>query len=225
MDELKIDVAIIGAPNAGKSEFACALRDRLEEIEQDYVVVDGYTDYLKEYNSLGLGIGAGYVANLCVLAERLSREVYWLKEEQQTITVGTLVETATYLAIHAANVRNQDLQERNLTLMKLIGLIFADFPYHVYFLKVLPYDEHDYDDWQLQGEIQRTLHEFGLPYKILDSDSEEENLATAVRHIEETRASITELAEAEQQRLRPSREDGSNVEPPAGSVPDVPEQA
>ncbi len=91
-------IALIGAPESGKSDLAAKLSDAL-----GVRVVDGYAEALASETDLWIGYATTYVPNLLVCLERFKRELS--DPDPSRITCGTMVDTMAYCAIHSAHVK------------------------------------------------------------------------------------------------------------------------
>lgn len=138
-------VGIIGAPGAGKSEFARKLSSALtrKEILPKVKVIDGYVDKLTEQTGYAYGYFATYEQNFQILFQRWTLEQIAEAKGQNTLTCGTIYETICYAAIHAnqASVRAEDQEEflKGRTAMTALGMIESSiFSYDALFF--LPYD-------------------------------------------------------------------------------------
>lgn len=93
-------IALVGAPEAGKSELASSLADAL-----GLPVIDDYAIKLADETGLWIGHASPYVPNLFVALERYKRE-FGDAVADGRITCGTAVETMAYCACYSARVKD-----------------------------------------------------------------------------------------------------------------------
>ncbi len=92
-------IALIGAPESGKSDLAVKLSEAL-----GVRVIDNYALDLASSTDLWIGFATSYVPNLLVCLERLKRE-FDVKAEAGRITCGTMVDTMAYCAVYSSRVK------------------------------------------------------------------------------------------------------------------------
>lgn len=140
-------IGLIGAPGAGKTDLAYALKDRLKEAGPNTVgIIDDYVEEAEGNSQLALGFYATYVGNLYVALHRFSREhTGELTAPDYIITCGTLIENQLYAAADGANNERyadvpEEHQKRTVVSMQAFGLFMQDlFLYDTLFY--LPYAE------------------------------------------------------------------------------------
>lgn len=173
-----MDIAIVGAPQSGKTKFAHELSAALDL--ENSIVIDGYAYHVGQDSGLALGDAAGYIGNLLVLAERLKYELSAMKSEhiEHTIVCGTLIDTITYMSVHAAlytGKRNRDGQEKIASFMHLCGAVFTDmFVYDYVFYLPLPESVQDDELRLFDTELRRALEMFWVKSVTLEGTVEEQ---------------------------------------------------
>ena len=184
-------VAIIGAPNAGKSELAKALQEAAQD-KVKFDIVDDYVSHLSEETDTAYGHFAGYIGNFEVVFERLRQERISHLKNVNTITVGTVVDSMIYAAhfsqFAAANATNARAEHaRASTTMNMFGMLVADtYDYDLTFY--LPYSteyrqEHEGEwDTLLDQEYISALIGINIGVVVLDG-SDAENLAKALQAV------------------------------------------
>lgn len=106
-------ISIIGAPESGKSALALALDDQLlrndigcKECRTPIKIVDDYVPAVEKHYNLAAGFEGNYLVNLAVAMERYALQRQAFQEAKTVITVGSVFETSTYVAMEFE--RNQD---------------------------------------------------------------------------------------------------------------------
>lgn len=130
-----LKIALVGAPTAGKTALAEAIRDTL-----GYEVVDGYIERIAERSDNSLGHFASYLGNLQVAigrweAERLAASGN-AKSTAAIITCGTIIETVVYNGLQALVQARADSEsmtlralqndKRSSLSMMMLGVIAGD---------------------------------------------------------------------------------------------------
>jgi hypothetical protein len=97
-------IAIIGAPESGKTVLAKRLLSRLNKDGGNYRLIDGYVEKLIKRTGLAYSHFATYPMNFQVLFERWTQELDAANTGYDTITCGSIYETTVYCALH--NIRD-----------------------------------------------------------------------------------------------------------------------
>lgn len=136
-------VGLLGAPGAGKSTLARRLKRTLNE--GDWKVIDKYVDRLSDRTDLAYRYFATYEQNLQIAFERWTLEQEVRATGFNSITCGTLYETALYCAIKTHRWTDDPMVRaeealRAETTMRTIGMMEVDlFDYDLLFW--IPYSE------------------------------------------------------------------------------------
>lgn len=185
-----MDIALIGVPGSGKSGLAHQLLNHITEHHGSCRNIDGYADEVGEVSHLALGEWAGYIGNLLVASARLTDEIAAMKNKdvEHSIVCGTLVETITYMSIHAAVFTGKDPEEQQKIqmFMHLMGCLMHDmFIYdHIFYLP--PGDDATREQVTVDEELRRALSLYSIDYATLDGPVEDK-LEKALTIIEPTK--------------------------------------
>lgn len=141
-----LKIALIGAPRSAKSATAFALEDAIVRADLEcrncitpVKVVDDYVSEVEERMQYVAGFDGDYAVNLAIALDRLGRERQAAAEGAKTIiTVGSLLETATYQAMTFEAEHRFDSEEAKLdearrveATFKTIACLYMDtFTYH-----------------------------------------------------------------------------------------------
>jgi hypothetical protein len=151
-------IGLIGAPGTGKTALAETLKTALEEpLDANVYVVDGYAEAIEKRQDLAVGWMGGYLANLNIALEREARERIALDHFTHVITCGTVIDSATYVALDGADLLNGDDEVERLddlrrieATMRVLSCLYIDtFKYdHVFYLPSGPtslYSRREFD--------------------------------------------------------------------------------
>lgn len=189
-------IGLIGAPGAGKTNLAYALKDRFKEAGTNVVgVIDDYVEEAERNSFLALGFYATYIGNLYVALHRFAREHNAeLGSPDYIITCGTLIENQLYAAVEGANTERyadvpEEHQKRTVVSMQALGLFMQDlFLYDKLFY--LPYEEeHEGYLKTFDENIPLTLELWGVEATRLTGTLDEK--------VEAAFASITQVPSAD----------------------------
>lgn len=113
-----IRIGIIGAPGAGKTRFASALKRSMPE--NNFLVIDGYADKLNQKLEMSLGIEASYLPNVHIASLREQEVRKAVIEERNFIVCGTMFETLCYSGFHTEVIANGPgtNEQKNTILMR-----------------------------------------------------------------------------------------------------------
>lgn len=188
-------IGIVGAPSAGKSEFARALGTKLSMDEGEQVhIIDDYIKEAEDQYSLVLGFYATYVGNVACAMKRFEEE----RKHEGTdylITCGTLIETMVYAAVDGVNMQRyaghkDDHIKRSAILMQLLGLFVVDLMQYdrVFYL---PLSDDAEDHWkEFDKNIPVLLEMWERDYDKLDGD-QDSNVEAALGIIREAAVEAT----------------------------------
>jgi hypothetical protein len=196
-------IGLVGAPGAGKSELAVALADEIalrdlqcEDCRTPIRVIDNYVGDIGNEADQVVGFSASYLANLYIHLGRYARERHAVKDGAKTIiTCGTMLETATYVALYAVRHRMFDKDnphaQDNLTridaTMRMLATLYMDtFNYdHLFYLPVVTDDEMVK---QLDKDLQAAFQAFYLqPVTPLITQKVEVRVGQVMDAIDKTR--------------------------------------
>ncbi len=167
-------IALVGAAEAGKSRLAQELQEALEDID----VIDGYIEDIERDSGWAAGPFSSYMMGFMIVSERIKRELGCASRNQSHITCGTIVESATYLAMRASIMaKHEPGQEidQDIHAIQTIGMIAMNSWWYDYvFYLPLPEGKGDeMDDIQ----IREGLATFGIECARLDEPRLENALA------------------------------------------------
>lgn len=214
-------IGILGAPGAGKTEFAEKLS---RELDGSFLVIDNFTPDLRLRTELAYGLDGSHIDDMQVVFKRREWELYW---KSNTISVGTVLDSTAHCFARAESpARNRkDLivkTERLRAIAEAFGLLYTDtwdYDYAFY----LPYKGDDLDSRMIDAALVELLTKYTAPVFSFKAEvPDDEKASTAARAINALEAK--QLPEAPERGVRSSSEaseaDGGSSEP----VPDVPEQ-
>lgn len=131
-------IGLIGAPGSGKSALAETVKTAvgLTDERENLHIVDGYAEGIGQRRDLAIGEMGGYLANLNIALHRehLERQALIDHEALHVITCGTLLDTATYVAMDGASMLNQevnaaekaDQMKRIEAVMQILAVLYMD---------------------------------------------------------------------------------------------------
>jgi hypothetical protein len=220
-------IGVIGAPGAGKTEFARELARLLVEEERTkrFVRVDGYVDELRNDTRLEYGHYGSYVDDLQVVFKRREWELTWGNEF--SISCGTVLDSIAHCFVRtedpALTPRSIALQsERLRTVASMFGQLYMDiwdYDYAFY----LPYKGDDPMSRLVDKALIELLHSYAPPVLSFKPEIEDDQKATtAARAIAAFEAD--DASEASEHGVRSGSEDRGEDGDSSESVPDVPEQ-
>jgi hypothetical protein len=117
-----VNIGIIGPPGAGKSKLARQIKAHLaveldasyeDGVEPTIAIVDNYAQKIQRETNLALGPWASYSENFMVAGTRRAAELKARKSNLTTVTltVGTIVDTLLYCAMHSDALINGAWEE------------------------------------------------------------------------------------------------------------------
>lgn len=157
-------IALMGAPNSGKSRLA----DELSEALPDNRVIDDYAPRVEEESHIVLGIYGTYFGDIGVALARIGAERKAMEgEPSYVITCGTIVESITYGSI---NESLTSVPERTKIIMQFMGLLMWDtFAYDHAFL-LPPGEKATSFEQQFYTELCEAIDTFEAPFTKLSED-------------------------------------------------------
>lgn len=190
-------VGLVGAPGAGKSELADALRRTDDVWDVGYgkhvVIIDNYVSDIEQETDMALGFHASYIGNLAIALGRYARErcAEANAYNYHRITCGTLLETATYAAIDgmkqiqiADDDGREDQIKRVQAAMGILACLYMDvFRYdHLFYLPVMSDDPGVAGlDRDLQAAFQAFFLQPVVPLLETDVDARVSQIVDAVK--------------------------------------------
>lgn len=158
-----LNIALIGAPNSGKSVTAHALKEVITVADLScatcttpVAVVDNYVAPIESRMDLVAGFAADYRINLAIALERWQAERDARKRAKTVITCGTLLDTAIYQALRFETDESfADDNEKELMAMRvdatfrILACLFTDtFHYsHVFYCPPLDVEDERIKDF------------------------------------------------------------------------------
>lgn len=222
------NIAIVGAPKAGKSELAEKLQRQLNlDAANRYARIDnvaaGSTKSISHTTNAAVGLWAPYVINSMIASERVRREVANTRKGFQLISVGTILDTIVYQSCHSAKLAEQSREDvtRAQIMMQWLGMLFSDmWPYdHVLLLEnstTLLEVERVYEQ-----QLVEALSLYQVPYARL-TGTFEETVEQALAYIEGP--GDPAATEADERGVRKSGEARLEDGDSTGPVPGVPNE-
>lgn len=196
-------IGILGAPGAGKSEFAHRLKIKLSEslFPESFYIIDDYVQDLKRETNLALGPWAAHFENYMIAGVRIAEE-YRVKK-YDTITVGTVLDTLTYSLILGSYNLSLDSTNEEFEVAKAavngFGLIYSEsWDYNLSFY--LPLENPTGGErWpeRVDKELRNVISSFHVPAVMQLDGTTDERLDVATRIIEELETKSEEATEAE----------------------------
>jgi hypothetical protein len=219
-------IAVLGAPGAGKTDFAHELAALLIKQEYDrFWVLDDYVDDLRKRTGQEYGHFGNHIDDLQVVFKRREWELGW--RHANTITVGTVLDSAIHCFARteeAVRTRKElGLQaERLRTIAGVFGLLYTDtWDYDYAFL--LPYDGDDRMSRFHSTGLVELLNTYRAPVLSFNEGiSDDEKAPTAARAIVALEAE--QLPATKERGVRSGSEASKAERDSTESVPDVPEQ-
>lgn len=192
-------IGILGAPKSGKTKLANALSK-----EYDVRVVDNYVQKIQKSTGLALGPWASYGENLMIQGSRMLAEA---KVTEDSITVGTIVDTLCYAAIKTDFMMQQTAEHRQAAYnlasgaMQGLGVWLAEtWDYHLCFY--LPYSIEKRTvkgrSWEvaLDSSYNSVLESFGVTHVFALDGGHADRLGIAKEIIDSVRTEDLEAEEA-----------------------------
>jgi hypothetical protein len=219
-------IAVIGAPGAGKSEFAHDLaRTLFKEQGERYRVVDDYVPELRQTTHLEYGGFGDYISDLQVVFKRREWELAW--PDFHTITVGSVLDSTAHCFARVEDTVHNSRElvlasERLRTIAETFGLVYVDtweYDYAFY----LPYTGDDHYSRLVNQALVELLRTYSpIVFSFKSEVPDDQKASTAARTILALEAE--QLPPTEQRGVRPGGADGEADGDSSEPVPDVPEQ-
>lgn len=145
-------IALVGAPNSGKTELAQQLQEKLENSK----IVDDYIPALEQRSDVALGHFGTYIGNIQSALARWEAERIAAKDAENLICCGTIIETCVYAAINgliqfnaSGPIERPQMDQRSQIALMLLGVVALDtVDYdHLFYLPLSQEwkDEHGWD--------------------------------------------------------------------------------
>lgn len=173
-------IALIGAPESGKSELATKLSEAF-----GVPVIDNYAIDLANDTHLWIGHASSYVPNLFIALERYKRE-FGDDVSSGRITCGTAVETMAYCACYSSRVKEDSSPDeirldtiKAATIMNAINFMM-DEGWRYDFVFYLPTKSERKMDRELDYAIREVLATLSIDHTPL---TDEDQLYQAMRVI------------------------------------------
>lgn len=185
-------IGLVGAPGAGKTALAHALKKSIETAEpglvSDVQVIDKYAELVEEKGNLAIGPYASYATSVAIALLRFGLERG--AKDATTITCGTHVETCVYLAVDGmlkqqyapTDEFKEAARQRTGFAMQFLGAVMSDDrPYDALFF--LPVHDAE-ENWiqQFDANIKDAFELYEVQAVTLEGTAEE-CLAKAVEVI------------------------------------------
>ena len=186
-------IALVGAPDSGKSELAQALA---LELNGEVAIVDDYVPRLEDRTDCKFGHFSDSVDNIIIFVERIVNErAADALNPQHRITCGTIIENLIYASLWAttatAIAKGDDLNEemeRSINVARIGSqFIWDTWRYDLVFVLPLPSEKRQPDAWDtiLDDRLLEGLESFFIPYKALGANATvEERVAEVLLAIE-----------------------------------------
>jgi hypothetical protein len=226
---MTMKIALIGAPNSGKTELAQQLRHALSQTDRT-TLVDDYIAEVEKRSDVVLSHYATYLGNIQAAIGRFEHERKAVSECKDgiVITCGTLVENSVYTATLAyitndaasgdAPYRMVNDTRANLCMSWLGTLRHDTWDYDLVYYLPLP-DDADRWDSVVDQHIPEAAEALGVEYVELPVEREPRVGIVLQEILEHKTAASNELASGT------STDEGAEVGDRPGHLPDVPEQA
>lgn len=224
-------LAILGAPGAGKSDFAHDLADKLEEAgEKPFMLIDFVVEDLRRVTGLEFGGFGSHIDDMQVVFKRREEELelsFYDNGNMNTITVGTVLDSTAHCFVRAEDPAHNRKElftsnERLRAIAETFGMLYTDtwdYDYAFY----LPYKGEDPYSRLVDAALVELLTKYAAPVLSFKRGvTDDEKASTAARAI--TALEEKQLSEAPERGVRPSGEAGEDDGDSTESVPDVPEQ-
>lgn len=222
-------LAILGAPGAGKTEFAEGLRDTLREVHgfPNFLIIDTVVEDLRLRTRLEYGGFGSHIDDMQVVFKRREWELHWQETNTNTITVGTVLDSTAHCFVRSedpARNRRELLtgNERLRAIAETFGMLYTDtwdYDYAFY----LPYKGDDPHSRLVDAGLVELLTKYAAPVlSFKHGVPDDEKASTAARAI--TALEAKQLSETPKRGVEPSGEAGEDDGDSAEPVPDVPEQ-
>lgn len=165
-----MNIALIGAPGSGKSELGQRLVESLggHNTERNVALVDNYVQAVERKAMIAVGPLSDYLGNMFVALERYGQERRKRDWAETTITCGTLIETAVYMAMHFVSLANilddagkSAAGPQMEAVLRMLAVLYNDiFTYDYAFY--LPPRQGDEDTVFMDHQLQAGLAGFKL---------------------------------------------------------------
>lgn len=224
-------IGILGAPGAGKTEFANDLAYSLSEwledrplvLDTENVVTDLRKTTGREYGHFG-----NHIDDFQIVFKRLEWEQHWSglnTMNRATITVGTVLDSVVHNFVRSeetARTRNEVALTtvRLQTIAGTFGLLYTDTWDYDYAFHI-PYEGEDRMSKLMDLALRELVKTYRAPVLTFTQETDEpkaELAYKAIRALEEERVET-----ADERGVRPSDEAGKAERNSSESVPDVPE--
>jgi hypothetical protein len=185
-----VKIGIVGAPGAGKSDFAIRLKARLSEelFPESFWIIDDYVQEIQEDTGLALGPWAAHYENYMIAGVRLAAEARL--DGEDTITVGTILDSLTYTLILggidlSTEYSNDQFMESQTAINGMALLYGQTWDYNMTFY--LPLENGVDQLWRkrLDSTLPSVIDSFLVPNAFVLEGTTEERLDIATRLIEE----------------------------------------
>lgn len=227
-------IAVLGAPGAGKTEFAGRLAAELQSPEDKtmtFLTLDDVVEVLRTKTGQEYGMLSNHIDDLTIVFKRLEWETHWSRLGRNTITVGTVLDSAAHNFARAEVVKDEEAPLTQIKLQAIaatFGMLYTDtWDYdYAFLLEDLsdPYGEPLRYHRTIQYTLGALIGSYRAPVFTFDnpkaSNDEKANLAAeAIRALEEG-----PVAPTPERGVRRGGEVGEVDGDSSKSVPDVPEQ-
>lgn len=219
-------IAILGAPGAGKSEFAKELRDELRRtVVGFFAIIDGYMESLQARTHLAYGPFGNHIDDLQVVFKR--REWELEVPADHIISVGTILDSTAHCFVRSEDTAHTPRElsltrERLRTVAETFGLLYTDtwdYDYAFY----LPYRGDDPYSRLIDTALVDLMRSYAPPvFSFKPEVKNDEKASTAAQTI--TLLEAEQLPSSDRPGVRSSSEDGEVDGDSTEPVSDVPEQ-
>lgn len=193
---MKYRIGLIGAPGAGKTRLASAIKRAMPE--ENFLVVDNYVEKICKKLDMAKGVDASYLPNMHIVSTREQEVRKASLESRNFIVCGTIFESLCYSGFHAEVIANspgdQDtkssLLAREVNSAQLFAYMALDTMMYLTHLFYLPITDPEIivavskhndpssppgEEEVLDKTIQDALQRFGNPATVL-KEKHSENL-------------------------------------------------
>lgn len=184
-------IGIVGAPGAGKSEFAKKLAQNPNGY---FTIIDNYVQRLQKSTGLALGFWGSYTDNIMIQGIRSAEEYKSIHKQidknDDLITVGTIMDTVLYCAMVTDPTwgrKEHQLMSNYVAeiAMRSLGLWFAtNWEYQLTFF--LPYSDKQREEKRNTPEFEfnelmaEALESYAVPYFQLNPGPDRVKVATEI---------------------------------------------